>query len=339
MNNKFSKTIIILTSIFFLPYLVMADWRNPILPPTNDSNLSQSNTEEPINVGAGLQTKVGSLHIGQTLRVNGTTKLVGPVGIGNWFAFKAPFHNPSQALEVDGTISANKFCLRTTAGLIDTNNCFPGSSGNVGAQCTPGKDSIVPGPQGDPGKDGPKGDPGKNGTVQGPPGAPGKCIDSGPPGVRSLTAGSNIILSSGGKNTTVLSNAGTISALTKMIGPCPGNTAIASIDENGNPTCIAIPTGSGGNVNKQIIEVTSNDNSIIVTGSGTSRDISVNRDSFQTRIGSRSDCMGKGGIARVYRDGSVDCAGVGSGGSSAPPCSIDLARRTITCGSSQIIVP
>jgi hypothetical protein len=351
MNRCLFKSISIFLFLFFLPYMVLAVWNNPKLAPTSEQNLSSSNTLEPINVGPLPQIKQGSLQIGQNFKVSGITKFLGTVGIGN--AFKTQ-PQPQATLDVDGTVSANNFCLRNPAtGIPDMTKCFVGSS-TTGGQCPNLKGDTGPigpaGPQGDPG---PKGDPGVKGDKgsigpqgdkgptgpqgdQGPQGDPGKCVAGGSssPAIKSLTAGPGITFSTGA----TITNTGTISANTKLI-KCEDGYAITSIDQDGNKTCLQITSGvvstSGG-----ITGITS-DGSIKIGGSGSSRDIRVNKDFFQARISGTtdgsSDCKNKGGIASINRDGVMTCAGPAI--PPPPPCTINTAARTITCGSQVIVVP
>lgn len=337
MKTSFSRLIIIFILFLFLPYLASAVWREPTSSPTD------GNTLEPINIGSGTQRKGGTLMVGQNFRVGGDTKFLGMVGIGSWFGT----HTPKETLDVDGTIRANDFCLRDPiTGNTRPDGCLLASSGG-GTQCLPGpKGDTGPvgpvgpagdsGPQGLAGPAGPTGLTGPQGPVgpagpqgiQGPQGPAGQCVPGGsrPPAIRSLSAGANIIMSPG-----TITDTGTISANTVMIS-CPGNMAISSINPDGTPNCVALPTGGGSSGSNQIVEITSSDSSILINGFGSSRDIMVNRDKFQARVATH--CMNRGGISRIYRDGSVDCAGQGT-----PPCTINTTTRTITCGSQVINVP
>ncbi len=333
---NFFRIVTIFASFFILPYLVLAVWKDPSLPAT------AGNTEVPINVGPTSQVKEGSLRIGNNFRVVGMTKLLGKVGVGSWFGV----HTPKEALDVDGTIRANDFCLRDpSTGDTKLGGCLLSSSGTA-AQCLPGVKGDtgpegpvgpagatgiqgVTGPTGPSGTVGPRGPAGPAGPqgIQGPQGPAGQCLSGGvrPPAIRSLSAGTNIILSQN-----PITDTGTVSARTKSI-RCPGNTAITSISEDGTPSCAGIPIGGGGG-SRQITEVTSDDGSITVSGSGSSRDVRVNRDKFQARVS--DNCMNQGGIAVIYRDGSVSCATPASA-----PCTIDTVARRITCGGRSITVP
>lgn len=337
MERYSSKVFIAGLSILLLPYFVSAVWRNPPFSPPD------GNTLEPINIGGQTQVKEGNLYIGQNFKVGGVTRLLGKVGIGDWFIAHP---QPKETLDVAGTISANDFCRRNpVTGEVEQGGCFFRDSIS-GAQCEPGPQGPTglagpQGPTGPVGPAGPQGAPGSTGSVGpqgpqgptgpvGPQGPAGSCIVSGSPGIRSLTAGSNISLFDTSTNSNIITKTGMISANTKRIA-CPGNMAIVAIDEAGNPVCVVIPAG-GGPTSRQIIEITSDDGSIAVRGSGNTRDISVNRDKFQQRV--KTDCLNKGGIAYINSDGSAVCAGT-----AVPPCSINLSNRTITCGGTTISVP
>ena len=332
--KKINFSRIIFLSLFFLPFLSLAVWRAPSQIPTGD------NTLEPINVGSGTQRKEGPLFIGQNFRVVGVTKLLGMVGIGDWFKT----NNPKEALDVAGIIRANDFCLRDPA-TGDTRpngclfsasviQCLPGLKGDRGPVGPAGPNGVR-GPAGSPGPVGPAGSIGSQGPqgpagltgAQGPTGPAGQCISDGSRsvGIRSLSAGPGIRLSPD-----PIIDTGKISINPTRIS-CPGNTAITSINEDGIPNCVAIPVGGGG-VSQQITELTSLDRSILVSGFSNTRDIRVNRDKFQSRVS--GDCNGRGGIAEIDRDGSVSCA-------ASAPCFIDLANRTISCdgGRTKIYVP
>lgn len=329
MNRTLFKSIIFFSFVLILPYAASAVWNNPTQAPNSLQALSESNTFEPINVGPSLQIKRGSFYVGQNFKVSGISRFLGKVGVGN--AFKNG--DPKSELDVDGVAIANNFCIRdSVTGLPDLKRCFTGSSG--GAQCPNLKgDDGPPGEQGLPGKDGL---PGKNGDKgdrgeKGEPGLPGQCIPGGTssPAIRSLTAGDGIVFSTG----STITNTGTISADSRLI-QCPAGYAITSIDQLGNRTCAQIPSGSVTGTG--VIGITSNDGSIVIGGSGSSRDIRVNRDSFQARV--TGTCDNRGGIASINRDGSVNCAGT-SGSTGSAPCTINVQARTITCGSQVINVP
>jgi hypothetical protein len=346
MKKNFFKSTFTLLVFFILPYMAIAVWNNPTLAPTSEQNLSNSNTQEPINVGPSPQTKQGSLQIGQNFKVSGISRLLGKVGIGNAFKTQS---QPQVELDVDGVVSANNFCLRNPAtGLPDPARCFIGSS-SAGGQCPNLKGDTGPagpmgptGPAGPQGQAGPAGSPGPQGAQgatgpagpqgpQGPQGPVGQCIPGGSssPAIKSLTAGSGIFFSTG----STITDTGTISADTKFI-VCPSGYAITSIAPDGTPSCSQIPSGNVSTTGG-VTGITSNDGSITIGGSGSSRDIRVNRDSYQSRIS--GTCNNKGGIASIGRDGSVQCAG--SAAVTPPPCTINVSARTITCGSQVINVP
>ncbi|MBI3632759.1 MAG: collagen-like protein [Candidatus Vogelbacteria bacterium] len=327
-NCVMYKALISIISIALVPYVALALWQAPVALPTD------GNTLEPINVGGKTQTKDGSLQIGGNFRVNGIAKIVSKLGVGNWFTI----HSPVEMVDVDGNVLANNFCLRDPlTGNTMTNGCLLESisvppvcdPGPVGPQGPAGPQGPVglsgpQGPQGATGPQGPVGPAGPQGPI-GPRGPAGQCLPStsSVPGITSLAAGTGISMSP----SSPISINGTISALSKVIS-CSGNQAITSINADGVPSCLVVPTNtaSGPNV---ITEIQSDDNSILVGGSGSSRDIRVNTNMYQRRV--TGTCTG-GGIASVGADGSVTCKSV------PPACTIDLNSRTITCGSNSITI-
>lgn len=361
--RNFLKPIVALMTLLVFPYLVMADWKSPAKLPT------EGNTFEPINVGDTLQKKSGTLYVGKNLKVSGITKLLGNVGIGGYFGDLGGNHTPREALDVDGTIRADKFCfsIRDINGLITTGACIDPSNNGQGPQGPAGINSIVKvsdepagihctagGKKVESGLDtnkngildaievnsvnyacnGLNGTNGVNGT-DGRDGVPGQCLPGGSntPGLKTLTAGDGINFLVNGSPSSTITDTGTISAVGKRI-DCGtdgyGNKmAITSINSDGSYNCASLPLAGNVTNNGKITSITSYDGSITIGGYGGTKDLSVSRDKFQARV--VDNCMDKGGIASINRDGGVVCAGPASG--IPAPCSINLSARTITCGS------
>ena len=325
MYNCIMRKILISTAVIVLiPYFALALWQEPTVAPTG------GNTLVPINIGGTTQTKDGSLQVGGNFRVNGITKIITKLGVGSWFSTRAPI----EAVDVDGNVLANNFCLRDPAtGNTRTNGCLleamsvppvcgSGPRGNTGPV---GPMSTVPGPQGPVGPAGPQGPVGPAGPrgPAGPQGPVGQCVPSSSslPGVTSLSAGTGITMSPSSPITTT----GTISAASRAIS-CSGNQAIKGISADGVPSCLVVPIDTGGGSGR-ITEISSDDGSIIVAGSGATRNVRVNTNMYQRRV---TGTCSSGGVQSVNRDGSVNCVPV------PPACTINLNTQRITCGSNSI---